>query len=253
MPVVKDHTGTRFGNLLAVERIPTKGKQTNYRCICDCGTEVVASGRDLVTKNTKSCGCLAHKTGQEQQQAKVGSRHGRMVVKGYSHAIGYRHYFICECDCGSQFTSSWDSIRVGHTLSCGCLHKELTSRRSTTHGLTNHPLYSTWKGMKTRCLNANSQDYQHYGGRGITICQQWAESFECFLADMGPRPDGFTVERLDNNGPYDPDNCIWASRSTQMFNTRHSRKNKMQPSEMKNAPTSLDNAAAIDNATNNLQ
>lgn len=93
-----------------------------------------------------------------------------------------------------------------------------------TRRITAHPLYVTWNQMKMRCLNPKNPAYKYYGGRGISICDRWKSSFAAFVQDMGERPDGFTLERLETNGNYEPSNCRWASRKEQMLNTRATRK-----------------------------
>ncbi len=125
----------------------------------------------------------------------------------------------CLCDCGNEVIVVGESLQCGLTKSCGCLKRD-ENRRRATHGMTDSPTFRSWAAMKTRCLNPNGARYASYGGRGITICEQWVNSFENFLADMGPRPSGTTLDRVDNDGNYEPGNCRWATPSQQNSNRR---------------------------------
>lgn len=129
----------------------------------------------------------------------------------------------CRCECGNVKDGIlYGCLTGGGSKSCGCLHKELAGNRSRTARYGNHAMYTTWMSIKTRCYNANHPSYKNYGGRGITLDQRW-HKFENFLKDMGDRPKGYTVEREDNNGPYSPSNCVWATKLTQGRNKRNSR------------------------------
>lgn len=124
----------------------------------------------------------------------------------------------CLCDCGNHTTVNSLKLRTGHTKSCGCLR---TKTKSTlTHGLSNKSrTYRSWKEMRQRCTNKNSGKWKWYGGRGITFCDRW-NSYELFLADMGERPDGKTLDRIDSDGNYEPSNCRWASAKQQAESNR---------------------------------
>jgi hypothetical protein len=130
--------------------------------------------------------------------------------------------YLFQCDCGNQKELCSSAVRGGHSKSCGCFRVEITSKRNTTHGSINSSSYQTWQAMKTRCLNPNSPSYKNYGDRNITICDKWM-SFEGFFEDMGERPYGYSLDRIDNNKGYSKDNCRWATTAEQNRNTRQNK------------------------------
>ena len=123
----------------------------------------------------------------------------------------------CGCTCGTELEVWRGNFLAGYSQSCGCLQKERTSAANKTHGLADTPMYNAWRTMRARCSNPTHENYRHYGGRGIRVCARW-ESFENFLADMGERPEGKEIDRINNNGHYKPGNCRWVTHAENVRN-----------------------------------
>jgi|SRR6185312_10351525 len=158
----------------------------------------------------------------------IGQKFGRLLVIARlpnnppGHAV-----WLCLCDCGTQIARAGGGLRGGNIRSCGCLHIEAAAKRAThggarrtANGEKHSREYNIWLGIKQRCFNPNRRCYPKYGGRGITMCDRWRADFAAFLADMGPCPPGFSIERKNNDGHYEPGNCAWISLAAQKMNRR---------------------------------
>lgn len=148
-----------------------------------------------------------------------GQQFGRLYVIGRAPNRGARTMWLCRCSCGTEKDVLTASLRGGQTNSCGCLGREMRFMANTTHGKTRDPEWYSWQMMRQRCENPGANQYADYGGRGIKVCARW-QSFTWFWLDMGPRPEGMTLDRIDVNGDYEPDNCKWSTRSEQNRNKR---------------------------------
>jgi len=135
-----------------------------------------------------------------------GQRFGKLTVMAFSQSKGKNSYWLCRCDCGTEKVIALSNLKQG-TKSCGCSTSEYLTAIHTTHGLYHTGAYRSWACAKQRCTNPNTEGFEYYGGRGITMCEEWATSFEAFYRCMGPRPARRSLERVDNSKGYQPGNC----------------------------------------------
>lgn len=157
-----------------------------------------------------------------------GNKYNRLWVLSYSHTSKGIAFWLCRCDCGKETIVDGRNLKSGHTKSCGCLSVEQRPLNNLKHGgVTNGGMsaeYECWCGIKKRCYNENSDNYNLYGGRGIKMCDRWLSSFGNFLADMGNKPTPkHSIDRIDVNGDYEPSNCRWATQKEQCRNLRRNR------------------------------
>lgn len=155
----------------------------------------------------------------------IGERFYNLVVKKFYKSKGGLSYWICQCDCGKEKIIQGGHLKSNSVKSCGCLKGKMIADKIKKHNLSYSSEYKIWANMKDRCYNEKSDNYHNYGGRGIIVCKEWINSFEKFYSDMGKRPSSkHSINRIDNNGNYEPNNCCWATKTQQDRNKRNNRK-----------------------------
>lgn len=200
--------GKKFNKLTIIKR--TDGKRYFYDCKCDCGNVVSVNQYNLVSGSTKSCGCSSIKDIS-------GKRFGKCIaIKPLGKRKNNKVVWLCKCDCGNYFETIGTQLTGGKTKSCGCICKK--------HGMFGTRLYGVWRSMKERCYVESNISHKHYGARGITVCDEWQE-FIPFMEwaykngyDETAKRGECTLDRIDVNGNYCPENCRWVDMSVQSNN-----------------------------------
>lgn len=179
----------------------------------------------------------------------TGTRFGRLVAQ---RPTGEKRWGVflweCLCDCGQIKVAASNSLRSGLVQSCGCLLSERAAEKALKHGMYGSPTYKCWGGMIQRCTNPKSTAYERYGALGVAVCDRW-QTFDNFLADMGPVPDGMSIDRIDSTKGYEPDNCRWATVLRQARNKRRATTTFEQAEEVRRLYASGMKPKAIVEAT----
>jgi hypothetical protein len=182
----------------------------------------------------------------------TGQKFRRLTVKGVARKGKSQVYWSCQCDCGAITEVTTSNLRNDSSKSCGCLAREISRATLTKHGLTKSNVYIVWYNMVRRCHNPTDVALKNPGGRGIEVCERWRRSVSDFAADMGPRPDGYCIERINNDGNYEPGNCKWVSLQERAQNKQNTRCIKAEQSRIPivctadNMETKSDTIARLD-------
>ena len=218
----KDLLGKRFGKLVVLSLAPkTKNRSTVWLCKCDCGNHIVVRNKNLLEGIIADCGCVSKNNLIENKKI------GRLIlIKKINARRGAN--WECLCDCGNRLIVKGYQLKNGIIKSCGCLKKEYAKHGNIVHGFNKTRIQEIYRAMKSRCYNKNHIHYKNYGGRGITICDEWLgkdglKNFGEWALENGYN-NNLSIDRIDNNGNYCPKNCKWSTHLEQQNNTRYNYK-----------------------------
>lgn len=220
MPINYELIGQKIGKLLVLNDsgIRSKSGQVKWECKCDCGNTCIKTKSEIIRR--PHCGCQ-----NKKRNVYIGYRIGKLVVVEY---LGLnenkRNIWKCRCDCGNEKIYMTSQLTNGKTKSCGCSHHEI-GKYLRKYNDRDRKLYYRWTLIKQRCNNPNNKRYKDYGGRGITICNEWNNDFYSFRdwAISNGYEENLTIDRIDNNKGYSPDNCRWVTNKQQANNKRTNR------------------------------
>lgn len=231
-----DLSGQRFGRLTVIKKgknhITSGGHNiTTWLCKCDCGNEVQVASQKLRKGHTTSCGCQKKENKGSHFEDLTGKRFNRLTVIRFipqPERTTRQYDWWCRCDCGNEIKACASKLKSGAQQSCGCLKEEMKPRLgdiTRKYKYSNKRLYSVYQAMITRCTDSTSKRYKQYGERGIKVCKEWLDNYDCFAEwalnngyDVNAEHGECTIDRINVNGDYEPSNCRWISNQKQQCN-----------------------------------
>lgn len=208
----------RYGKWTVLKEVGTAKPGRHFECLCDCGTVSVIPATTLrAGRSTQCLSCMYRERDDPYQW--IGKDIGQWTVVSVTSVKRRFWHVMARCSCGVEKEQCLSDLKKGRSQRCSTCSNRLKAANNVTHGMNRSPIYKVWHSMRQRCHNPKASSYKWYGSRGIKVCERW-HIFENFLADMGERPDGMTIDRINNAGDYEPGNCRWVSHFVNCQNRR---------------------------------